>query len=364
MGLPGKEIGPFHVLPLYRMFLIGNTADRFPREAQHITYTGYEEVDGTPATVIKWEHDAESLLAGLRITNATPGSPKIPVTAWVSRSENLVLRIKVDLSAWAGQLVSGARDVPLTGLVITETHRGKVRPPSEAAAARFTFEPPADVVPVHRLRLPTPDLSALSSAKRQFARFIPPRLAQATPDLIDLSEYYNASLALGWHPGMDKNDLASLPTGILQLGGRVFDVRGIIQLSGRNLARAGGRYPERINGVRIRQNCRQLHFLHASGWTTHDGTRIGTYVVRWADGKQEEIPILYGQDVRDWNADSDGKPVERAKLAWSGMNEAKRRLRLFMTTWENPYPETQIFSIDYISTMADAAPFLVAISAE
>ena len=46
------------------------------------------------------------------------------------------------------------------------------------------------------------------------------------------------------------------------------------------------------------------------------------------------------------------------------MNEAKRLLRLFTTTWENPYPETQVFSIDYISAMEDAAPFLIAIAAE
>ena len=173
------------------------------------------------------------------------------MTAWVNRQENLLLKIKVDLSAWAGQLVGGLHDAPVTGLIITETHRPKVRPRTEPSSARFTFEPSPDTLPVPRLRLPTPNLSSLGASKREFARLIPPRLPQATPDMIDLSRYYNASLAMGWHPGMDRNDLASLPAGLLQLGGHVFDVRGIVQVSGRNLFRVGGRFPERINGIRV-----------------------------------------------------------------------------------------------------------------
>jgi hypothetical protein len=39
-------------------------------------------------------------------------------------------------------------------------------------------------------------------------------------------------------------------------------------------------------------------------------------------------------------------------------------VRLFRTTWVNPMPETQIRTLDYRSDMADAAPFLIAITAD
>jgi hypothetical protein len=39
-------------------------------------------------------------------------------------------------------------------------------------------------------------------------------------------------------------------------------------------------------------------------------------------------------------------------------------VRLFRTTWVNPRREIPIQTLDYRSDMADAAPFLIAITAE
>jgi len=93
--------------------------------------------------------------------------------------------------------------------------------------------------------------------------------------------------------------------------------------------------------------------------------RVGTYVVHYTDGHQEEIPIVYGQDVRDWNSDADQRTdLSRAVIAWTAMNDAKHRVRLFLTTWLNPSPDVEVASIDYVSSMAESAPFLVAITAD
>jgi hypothetical protein len=35
-----------------------------------------------------------------------------------------------------------------------------------------------------------------------------------------------------------------------------------------------------------------------------------------------------------------------------------------MTTWQNSTPEIQVESIDFVSEMTDAAPFLIALTAE
>ena len=58
------------------------------------------------------------------------------------------------------------------------------------------------------------------------------------------------------------------------------------------------------------------------------------------------------------------RETERSTIAWSGFNSAKVVVRLFKTTWVNPLPETEIVSLDYVSTMAPAAPFLLAVTAE
>jgi hypothetical protein len=152
---------------------------------------------------------------------------------------------------------------------------------------------------------------------------------------------------------------------LLQLGDTVFDVRGIVQLSGRGLVATGARYPQKITGIRIGQTCRQLHFLHAAGWRSPDGTKIGSFIVHFENGEERPIPIVYGDDVRDWNGGADpGGRLRRARLAWTGMNSVPRPVRLFKSTWVNPFPEIEITSLDYVSAMAESAPFLVAITAE
>jgi hypothetical protein len=249
--------------------------------------------------------------------------------------------------------------------VVTETHRGINTAPVNRDERRFRFEPHSDEHRVDRLHLPPPNLATLTSQKRQFARFIPQRLEQTPAECIDLSEYYNAALVQTWHPGMQNNSLDMLPPGLLQLADTVFDVRGIIQLSGIDLRNAGGRYPEQINGIKVGQNCRRLHFLHATGWQSPDGTRVGSYVVHYAGEEEQVIPIVYGEDVRDWNGSKDQTTeVTHGQLVWSAINNAGLHVRLFNTTWVNPMPEKEIVSLDYTSAMANSGPFLVAITAE
>ena len=165
--------------------------------------------------------------------------------------------------------------------------------------------------------------------------------------------------------GMPNNSLDVLPPGLLELADVLYDVRGIIQLSGVDLRNGGGRYPEQINGIRIRKTCRQLHFLHAAGWHSPDGTRIGAYVVHYADEHEEVIPIVYGEEVRDWNGSNDtNTEIAHGQVVWNAINNSGLHVRLFSTTWMNPRPEMEIVSIDYTSSMAKAAPFLIAITAQ
>ncbi len=201
---------------------------------------------------------------------------------------------------------------------------------------------------------------------------IPPRDPQAPSSLIDLTDYYNAGLNETWHArpvkGYKHSDLAWLPKGIQTFAGVEFDVRGVVQLAGQYFV--SSRFPPAVKGIRVSRKCRTLNFLHATGWSVPDGTRIGHFRVVYNDGEDREIPIIYGVDVSDWTLPgnktdpADFKPV----IAWVGKSPSSQSqgttIRLFKTTWENPLPQARIDTLDYVSAQTNCAPFLIAITAE
>jgi hypothetical protein len=193
---------------------------------------------------------------------------------------------------------------------------------------------------------------------------------QAPANLIDLSRYYNASLKDSWHSGATAdNDLSALPQGIQEFAGVKFDVRGIVQVSGQSAAeQLSVRFPREVKEIAIGRSCGQLHVLHGAGWTSPDGTKIGSFIAHYQDGKTEEIPIVYGTHVRDWWTPPGEQSVTGSTVAWKGANTASKTaqmsLQLYKTTWKNPRPETAISTLDYVSAMAPSAPFLIAVTAE
>jgi hypothetical protein len=215
-------------------------------------------------------------------------------------------------------------------------------------------------------------------APRLFAGELPPKVpapsrfpkrdAKAGPDLLDLTRYYNVSLSEAWL-GKESATLAALPEGLQTLAKVEFDVRGIVQAGGQGLA--DKKYPRQIKGIAVRRKCRHLHFLHAACKATaaDSGVQIGSYFVHYAGNTARlEIPIVYGHEVQDWIAPADehAAPSELT-VAWLGHDFAKspaETLRLFTSTWTNLAPDTEIESVDFVSSMAGPAPFLVAITAD
>lgn len=55
-------------------------------------------------------------------------------------------------------------------------------------------------------------------------------------------------------------------------------------------------------------------------------------------------------------------------LDWTGSNpstrDAEATLRVYLTSCENPHPEKEVISVDFVSAMTTAAPFLVAMTVE
>jgi hypothetical protein len=63
-----------------------------------------------------------------------------------------------------------------------------------------------------------------------------------------------------------------------------------------------------------------------------------------------------------------GTEVTHAQVAWTGSNpvadQYQASVRLFMRTYDNPRPEVEVVSVDFVSKLTPAAPFLVAMTVE
>ena len=186
--------------------------------------------------------------------------------------------------------------------------------------------------------------------------------------MIDLTDYYTASLSedsIG-KPGASRSPL---PKGVQVFAEAAFDVRGLIQLAGKGMVgETGIAYPRAVKGIKVNGNGRKLHFLHGTARRAEEGEKIGEYVLHYANGQTTIIPIVYQRHVRDWWFQQ-GDPIPTdADIAWTGENEASRKLgykvQLYRYSANNPFPNEEIETIDFVSAMTESAPFLVALTIE
>ncbi len=217
--------------------------------------------------------------------------------------------------------------------------------------------------------------SALRLSHREEAlknSYLPLNLAarsKETPsDLIDLTFFYNAAPEESWHDiTRSSNTLKNLPRGIVQLGKTSYDIRGIVQLSGRYIHRLAPGYPSGITNIPLPRICHNLHFLHGAGWagTVGTGTVIGKYLIHYREGGEITIPIIKGEDVDEWQTSAQPElPLRRAQVAWKGSTPESSYCRIYRRDWENPRPNSEIEALDFISVDTGAAPFLIAITAD
>jgi len=198
------------------------------------------------------------------------------------------------------------------------------------------------------------------------------------PIMIDLKPRLNASLleSIDGTANVKDNNLVELPSGIHTFGGVVFSVEGRIQLLGRNLIKSGKRFPVIVKNIPISRQCARIHLLHGASAVRTLDEKIARLVLHYKDGSQTEIAVMAGQDVLDWwgpiyntdGGDERNTTSPGTELAWAGSNPwIKKRapeysLRLYRSTFANPRPDLEISSIDYVSTLSEAAPFLLGLT--
>jgi hypothetical protein len=207
------------------------------------------------------------------------------------------------------------------------------------------------------------------------AKGMPVREPGISADFIDLTLYYNVGLDEDFQD-IDRSsrtnsatlkiyNLSALPRGLTRLGDVQFDLRGAVLLTSSKLREFHVNCPDQITNIPITRVCKRVHFLHAAGWPASAGTTIGAYVVHYADGQEEELPIVFGRHVDNCVVSTDAEPrLRESSVAWTGTNTLGTVLRLFHTAWENPHPAVTIESMDYVSFRTKSAPVLIAVTTE
>lgn len=201
---------------------------------------------------------------------------------------------------------------------------------------------------------------------------ITPRSSQAGASQVNLSGFYNRALDEEWfqpdvNGGYYMSSVES-DQGWRNSGQLDFDLRGVVQLAGSTSVMEWKAFPERVGGIRIGGKFGRLHFVHAAYAADHLDLKIGSYIIHFTDGRQAEIPIVYGGNIWCLDSRQDSRPLklkDQASRVWNTWpNPAGVEKRWTVMTWENPFPEVPIESLDFTSTMANAAPFLGAITGE
>jgi hypothetical protein len=113
-----------------------------------------------------------------------------------------------------------------------------------------------------------------------------------------------------------------------------------------------------------------LHAILGTVGCTAQHKLIGAIVLHYADGSQHELEIVYGRHVRHWWTEGDPRTdTDLARVAWEGPHGYpgiySTRLRIFHAFWDNPRPDQEIVSFEFVTKTAPIVePFLVAVTLE
>lgn len=203
---------------------------------------------------------------------------------------------------------------------------------------------------------------------------LPPREPGLSERQLDLTLFYNGALDGDLIELRGNHFKEFLAVRTNSFGNVQFDARGIIQLHASQPAARG--FPKAVNGIPVRQNFGRIHVLHATafdlGLGAIENRRIGEYVLHYADGSHQILPVEYGTHIHLFGFHpaypDQVDAVKKAGLAWDGRNDyyasTPVRIALFKATWDNPHPDKRVESIDLVTSHPNAAPFIAGITVE
>ena len=122
----------------------------------------------------------------------------------------------------------------------------------------------------------------------------------------------------------------------------------------------GEKLPSSVEGIQVGRKADKLWFLHGAGWAPEMSQQVvGRYVIHYADGSESIFPIRYGIEISEWWGPV---PIAGAEVAWTGTNLKHTPIGIYVTEWDNPFPEKEIDSVDLIGDLSPTQLVILAIS--
>jgi hypothetical protein len=196
---------------------------------------------------------------------------------------------------------------------------------------------------------------------------------------IDLKPYVNCKLTdpLADEPDKKDHTMADLPLGLNTYGGVPFNLQGLIQLNGPSVQTGIKLWPLEVKDIAIGHPFKKLHLLHGAFHIDGPGAHLtfAKLILHYADGSKEELELIGGTHALRCTSQSVPPMLSliqapQTELAWLGSNPYLKKnnpgasLHLYRTTLDNPRPQTQVTTIDYLSTMVNPGPFIAGLTVE
>ncbi|MBI4831037.1 MAG: hypothetical protein HY801_05675, partial [Candidatus Lindowbacteria bacterium] len=189
---------------------------------------------------------------------------------------------------------------------------------------------------------------------------------------VDLAKVANRAFAdekdgdqIGGWTDQGANDLRMIPKGDVNFNGVPYRV--INDDGGKTPAclvlcgKLRPYFPKEITGTPVARKAKRLCFLHATAWGDGKGEKAAEYRVHYANGETAVVELLNGKNIGGWWSPGD---VPEASVACAFAQPSGNRVGLYTFAWENPHPDWEIASIDFVSAGLDPVPACVAITGE
>ena len=119
--------------------------------------------------------------------------------------------------------------------------------------------------------------------------------------------------------------------------------------------------PKQIEGIKIEMKGKFVYFLHMTGWQA-EGAPSYKFVMNYDDGRNEELLMESHFNSDDWCHIPAVLEDENSEQIWTEPGVTCGTVSVIATKWENPHPNKQIKTIDFVSLETAAVPGLFAIT--
>jgi len=194
--------------------------------------------------------------------------------------------------------------------------------------------------------------------KARVARQLVPRDADADASMLDLSAFYDRLLPGQVSPTNTRIHYLNPGTHIWQ--GIKFDARGMIQPDN---------YLAETNRIPVGQKCSEIDFLHGMAWWMNSTNTVSRFVIHFANGINETVPIIFGKDLVSshfLNNSRQHYPDLTNSVVWeeriSTNAPPQPYFGFYIKKWSNPFPDETVDTIDFEPAQDYSDIFLVAIT--